>query len=429
MYDLSIVTDALREILVDALATSPLFAPTGPGFSVGVSGQRPEMMSDSDCDLNLYLFHMTENRFLKNSFWSQSSITGQPPGPPRQPVAFEPQCLDLFFLLSAQSAKGYVQEQQVMSVAVRALHEHAMVTLATAAGDLTSRITLTMESPSCDELSRIWQGLNVPMRMTARYRAGVVLMTPQEGLTEHPKPTTWTLTSAPADAGSPALPLLYGTSRHVTFVSAASGAPRTFDQTPASTAPAPAAVAGQEILLRGRGLREGDQVFLVVAQPDGSQVEIEVTATWGVPPETPFTTVPADGMPFVLRPPAIPGACPPPGRYLLRVGRPTEPGWRSSDVPLCIAPWIDPTGGPLLSAVAGLYTCKAVNVPATDAALRLGTVALQRRTSGTPAAGEWRLSGTTLTFAAPVGLAAGEYAVRMRVADVEADPSLWVVVP
>src|SRR5206468_8124716 len=102
MYDLSIVTDTLRDILTAALASSPLFGGTPTPFSVAVSSQHPEAgTSAADCDLNLYLFHLTENRQLRNQFWSQDSITGQPAGPPRQPIAFAPLCVDLYYLLSS----------------------------------------------------------------------------------------------------------------------------------------------------------------------------------------------------------------------------------------------------------------------------------------------------------------------------------------
>ena len=428
MYDLSIVTDALRDILTGALASTPLFGGVGPPFSVAVSGQHPAtVVSGAECDLNLFLFHVTEDRFQRNAFWTQESITGQPAGPPRQPIAFEPLCLDLFFLLSAQSETSYVQEQQVMSVAVKTLHDHAIVRLATPTptGVPTSEITIAMESPSWDELSRLWQALNAPLRMTAQYKATVALLTPETGTTAQPHPTQWTFLAAPTANGDGVHPHLYGTIRRVVF-QAPSGQ-RAYDQTPGATAPAPVAIPGQELVLRGVGIADTDEVFLVTVLPDGTETEQDVTA-WKVPLVTPYPSPPGDGVPVGLRPPLV--GAPAPGRYLLRLGRPAEPGWRSNGVPVAIAPWLDPTGGPLLTAGGGgIYTCSARNVPGTGAELRLGSVLLARRTSGTPSPGEWRLSGTTLRFAAPGGLPAGQYALRLRARDVEADPTLWAVVP
>ena len=151
MFDVSFVTDALRDIVTAAIASSPVFGGGPPPFTLGVSSQHPQDAAASpsaDCDLNLYLFHLVEDRYVRNQFWTQQSITGQPPGPPRQPVAFEPLCLDLYYLLSAHSQHSYAHEQQAMSVAMRAFHENAVVKLATPSptGAPQSEITIELES-------------------------------------------------------------------------------------------------------------------------------------------------------------------------------------------------------------------------------------------------------------------------------------------
>lgn len=434
MYDLSIITDALRQIIHEALMSSPVFGGVPPTFSVNVTGQHPQQPpSGSDCDLNLYLFHVTENKYLKNSYWTQASITGQPPGPARQPIAYEPLCLDLYYILTAQAAGLYSQEQQVMSVAMRALHEYGIVHLSTPTWDgkeATSEVSLSLESPSWDELSRLWQAMTVPMRMSAQYRAGVAMLMPESGLTDQKNPTVWTIAGQPGSGWDPTDttdPILFGTSRRVTY-KAADGSTQDYDQSPATPAPAPTTAAGQNFLLRGRYLKDVDAVYLVEYGAGGTETETDVTATWKQPLSPPYSTIPADGVPFSLRvPPTPPGAWPP-GGYGLRVGQPSDPTWRSATVPLLIAPWVDPTGGPLLSASGGVYTVATVNVPATGADVFLGTVPLSRIASGTPAAGQWVLSGSTVTFAAPTGMAAGNYPIRVRAANVESDPALWVVV-
>src|SRR5579859_7174629 len=75
-----------------------------------------------------------------------------------------------------------------MSIATRALHEHATLLLnePNPAGGPKTEITFTLESPSWDELSRLWQALTVPLRMTAVYRAGVVMLKQETGAVAHP---------------------------------------------------------------------------------------------------------------------------------------------------------------------------------------------------------------------------------------------------
>ena len=338
-----------------------------------------------NCELNLYLFHIAADKFLANSFWASQAQSG---GGGQQPVAFEPLCLDLWYMLSAQSKISYVQEQQVLGVAMRAFHEHGTVKIAAPTpppNSVTpSEASLVLESPTFDELSRLWQALVLPLRTTAQYRVSVVFLTGQDPPAPQPKVTSRTVAAAPADlSADPALPHLLGTKRTVSYIAPpVPGVPaaQPYEQSPATTAPAPASVAGQEVVVDARGLADTDQVLLVSFAADGTATETDVT-TWKVPLARPYLSPPPGGVPLLLRPPDIPGG-PPPGRYQIKVARPGVPGWRSAGVPIDIAAWVDPTGGPLLTAAAGIYTLNVRNVPASGAELRLGTVPL----TGVPAA-------------------------------------------
>jgi hypothetical protein len=366
---------------------------------------------------------VSEDRTLRNQFWTQKAISNQPPGPPRQPVAFEPLCLELFYLLTARSQSSYQHEQAAMSIGMRAFHEFARIQLATPTWDgkqAVSDITLTLEAPTFDELSRLWQSLELPLRLTAEYKVSVAMLMPEGGLLDPGIVQSYTLLSAPAPASDGSTPELFGTSRTVTY--AAPAGSRTFEITPASAAPA----TGQDFTLRGAFDTDTDHVQLVTTAPDGTETEQDITG-WIVPLANPYPTPPSGGIPIRLRPPTTPGACPPPGRYRLALSRPAQPGWRSNKVPLSIAPWVDPTGGPLLTAGGGgAFSLTAAGVPATGAELRLGTVQL-RRVGGAPNAGEWTLAGSTVQFKPPP-IPAGTYAIRLRAADIEADPALWAVV-
>jgi hypothetical protein len=431
MRDLSLVTDTLRQILSDAVNSNPLWGGPPP-FQVSVSGQHPENPGQqADCELDLYLFHIAADKFLANSFWSSQAQSG---GSGQQPVAFEPLCLDLWYMLSAQSKTSYVHEQQVLGVAMQAFHEHGTFKIAapTPGPDSVtpSEASLVLESPTFDELSRLWQALGQPLRTTAQYRVSVIFLTAQDPPAPQPHPTTWTVAAAPVGLPTdPALPYLLGTKRTVSYIAPpAPGMPsaQPYELSPAATAPAPASVAGQEVTIDAQGLADTDQILLV-SFDTGVPVETDVTS-WKVPLTDPYPTPPASGIPLMIRPPDIPGG-PPPGRYQIKIARPGVPGWRSDGVPLDIAAWVDPVGGPLLTAAAGIYTLNVRNVPDSGAELRLGTVPLTQVTSGTlPQPGQWQLSGTTLTFAAPAILPAGRYPVRLRAADIEADPAQWAVV-
>jgi hypothetical protein len=89
-------------------------------------------------------------------------------------VAFEPLCLDLWYMVSAQSKSSYTQEQQLSGIAMRSLREHATVRVAAPtpppAPVTPSEVSVVLESPTSDELPRLWQALGLPLRTTAQYR-------------------------------------------------------------------------------------------------------------------------------------------------------------------------------------------------------------------------------------------------------------------
>ena len=427
MDDLSLVTDTLAGFINAAIQASPIYSGPAAPPKPTVTAQHPDTPAAAETQLNLYLFHITADPQQLNSFWSQAAQSG---GGGRQPVAFEPLAVDLWYMLSAQSATSYNQEQQALGVAMQALHEHGTFAIP---GTSTppphsaspAEASLVLESPSFDEMSRLWQALNVPLRATAQYRVSVVFLDGRTPPADSPPVTEANLTAAPSGPTlDPALPHLVSTSRtvHYTAPGPAATAAQAFVQSPSSTAPAPAGVTGQDVGLNGSALAETDRIVLV-AHGAGGTTETDITAGWKLSPAGP----PPHQGPVLLRAPE--GAPVPPGHYELTVTRPSAPGFRAAPVPIDVAAWVDASGGPLLNAAAGLYSFAVRNVPGQGAELRLGAVRLTRIADGaSPAAGQWQHSGDTVTFRAPAGLAPGRHQIGLRVADVESDPALWAVV-
>jgi len=97
---------------------------------------------------------------------------------PTQPLA-----LDLYYLVTAWAGSNYVQEQQAMSVALKAFQEHPIIRLTPAVQidgvDVPEEFTLTMEMETPDELGRLWQAVSSPARLAAVYKASVVFITPE----------------------------------------------------------------------------------------------------------------------------------------------------------------------------------------------------------------------------------------------------------
>jgi len=416
MRDLSIITDALRDLLTDSVNTSPVFGGNPPPFSVTVSGQHPQTPALSDCELNVYLFHIAPNKHLANSFWSQGAQHGGTPA-----VAAEPLSLDLWYMVSVQSKTSYVQEQQILGIAMQCLHDNVVLEVNAPTplpGAVTpSHATVILESPSFDELSRLWQAFGLPLRPTAEYRVSVAFLTPETVPADMPNAEIVNLVAAPSLTTDPVPARLFSTRRTLVYT-APGPVEKSVQLSPATTAPAPGASAdAQTVVLDGAGLVTGDHVVLV-SYPGEVRTETDVTSTWLAAGDPPFRLTPPSG-----------ADAPAPGRHEMVLTRPSEPGWQSNPVPLNVAAWIDSAGGPLVSAnQQGRFSITVGNVPADGVVLRFGTTVLQRIVVGMPNAGQWRLSGSTLTFAAPTGAAPGTHLVGLRANDVEADPTKWAVV-
>ena len=213
MLDLSLVTDRLCKLVTDAINTSPLFGGDPPKFGVKVSGQPPQTPSGGvDTELTVYLFHVAPDPHLANSFWSAAAQGGGVP-----PVAVEPLALDLWYLVSAQSATGYVNAQQLLGIAMKCLHDNGIFFFNTPTPPpglvSPSQATITLESPGFDEISRLWQAFNLPLRTTAQYRVSVVFLSPENVPEPEPQVEQLTIQLHPNIALEPGDPELETVSR------------------------------------------------------------------------------------------------------------------------------------------------------------------------------------------------------------------------
>src|SRR5690242_4114881 len=128
MLDLSIVTDRLLSQLQKCIDATQLwqdeatFAPEGtpkeatPGtrFTIQLTGAPPDTIrTGSGCQLSLYLFHVSMDKYQRNS------PVIPPPTAPNvstytraQVIPQQPLSLNLFYLLTAYAGDQYIEEQQ-----------------------------------------------------------------------------------------------------------------------------------------------------------------------------------------------------------------------------------------------------------------------------------------------------------------------------
>jgi hypothetical protein len=410
LLDLSIITDAIKKLLENTITATPMFDSNGgpvTKFDIHVTGDPPDLVkTEAGCHLSLYLFHINQDRFQMNA------LSTNPAAPNaflrNQRIPYQPLSLDLYYLLTAFSDTGYVEQQQAMSIALRCLHESPIVLTTVLAGQGNSgELCMTMEPQTIDEAGRLWQATTAPIRLSAVYKVSVAFIAPEAPPAGAPKvKRVQVLDGSQSIAFDPKAIQLFGTESTSTY-STPTGIPASLDQSPAVAAP------GQKLVLFGNGLT-GVSVFL--SPPGGAPVDV---SAW-IQPLTGTDRRLVLVLPAVIG--AAPAATPAPGIYELRAASATL---SSNATPISIAPRVDSVvNPPILNVVAGLYTIQGVGF--VGGQLYLETVAMTS-TGSAPVAGEFQINpaGTQILFRAPASLAPGQYAVRIRANGVEAAPSWW----
>jgi hypothetical protein len=177
LLDLHLVTDRLITQLNACTANSKMWdddtttPPRNPKFSVRYTGLSPdaarEDKDEADCQVSVYLFHVTPDKFHRNTF---------PLGGPAQTNASQPFALTLYYLVTAWAKASFRYEQQAMSIALKCFHEKPSLSVTDPIDKREEGFTLTIEPQTVDEITRLWQAINLPLRLSAIYRVGVIFL-------------------------------------------------------------------------------------------------------------------------------------------------------------------------------------------------------------------------------------------------------------
>ncbi len=158
------VTRTLQDLLkaesLDVTLDSPAALPTSPDGGEGFAA------------VNLYLYQVTENPYAKNQPW----IT-RPDGTQEYP----PLALNLHYLLTPYASVALTAHQVLT---------HAMLKFylnSTLPGDVlpdslrlsVERLTINLCQMTLEELTRIWNALQTPYRLSVGYEVRVVLVDSQ----------------------------------------------------------------------------------------------------------------------------------------------------------------------------------------------------------------------------------------------------------
>jgi Pvc16 N-terminal domain len=125
---------------------------------------------DSDAGkLNLFLYHVLENPHAKNREWlSPSSATQEYP----------PLALNLYYLLTPY-AKDAISAHSALSHAMAQLHDNSIVPGSQLFGSLSvavEQLAIVLCPVTLEELTRIWNALQSPYRLSVCYEARIALL-------------------------------------------------------------------------------------------------------------------------------------------------------------------------------------------------------------------------------------------------------------
>jgi hypothetical protein len=417
VLDLSIITDELIALLRDTIDPASAVWKTNGGpidfFHVTVSGAMPETDRDgTGCLLSLYLLHISQDPTFRNTPVS---------GPLAQTNRSQPLSLDLYYLLTSFANKNYNQEQQAMSLAMRCFHERTIMHVL---APQQQEYSITMEVQNADEMSRLWQALSTPFRLSVVYKVSIVFVTPsQPPIQAAPLPTAVGVAVVPRGVISSVQGRIFGAAVRESFAVPGGATAANADTIPSTIVPG-LVRPGDDLIVTGAGFSQAHYSTIYLAGP--GQPETDITA-WRQSPVTDSTL----RLRFPKTVGAAPGAVPPPDNYLLTVGS-DGPKLRTNAAAVAIAPRIDGLLTPpqLMPDGGGFYTVHGAGLTAAKTDVRLGDMVLAP-VAATPAAGQFQVAadGSSFTFKPPGNIPAGRYFVGISVNQIPAPPSWYVVVP
>jgi hypothetical protein len=161
---IGMVSASMRNLLVGEMHLQPavdvtVLAPDEPG-----PGRR----------INLFLYKLAENPFLKNQDWTVK------PGAANQLVP-PPLSLSLFYLLTAHAPNdqvtGNTNAHEILGEAMRVLYENPVIPgayLHTGLADAREDLQIASNALDPEELSRIWATFAQPFRLSVLYQVSTV---------------------------------------------------------------------------------------------------------------------------------------------------------------------------------------------------------------------------------------------------------------
>ncbi len=162
---LSAVTKALQSILLEGFLQQPPLAAMVPNDSVIVFANPTETARNSSNRLSIWLYRVTENEFVKN----------QPPVRANggHALTMPPLALNLHFLITPF---GDSPEASLLLLGevMQALYDNAIVIIKDDNDGVFEELRIMMSRLTLEELTRVWEALIEPYRLSICYEVRVM---------------------------------------------------------------------------------------------------------------------------------------------------------------------------------------------------------------------------------------------------------------
>jgi hypothetical protein len=157
---LAAVSSGIRRILWNSFAADPTVRPLIGTEEAIVFSNPTETARDSANRVSLWLYLIAENEFIKNAPPQRITDTTE---------QFPPLALDLYYLLTPFGPSGEA-DLLIIGRAMQALYDSARTTLIDTSAGVAEDLGISLFRRTLDELSRVWEALQEPYRLSVCYQ-------------------------------------------------------------------------------------------------------------------------------------------------------------------------------------------------------------------------------------------------------------------
>lgn len=167
---------ALQEMLKQHYAAEPNFAVDTSSDDAITFKNPTESVKNSSHKLSFWLYQVTENEFVKNN--PPLRLTGDD-----QQLRETPLALNLYYLVTPVTGDE-LMDHLLLGKTMQAFYDNAIIPLRSAGNNVSEELHLTLCRLSLEELTRIWEALKEPYRLSVCYQVRVTRIDAQRVRTQ-----------------------------------------------------------------------------------------------------------------------------------------------------------------------------------------------------------------------------------------------------